>query len=152
MAPRKTSTAAVKPSPIREINPKDMRNYDENSVLYVRNNTPTTVIWDAALNGQIGTSGLRLTQVGTIESVAQLPIAIARHPQFQKFWRKGKVTVTDDPSIEHSLEALAEQRVAEEEAAEAETKKLLVENYEVKEISWPGIGGSAAEIAETSNE
>lgn len=92
-----------------EIRPADLRDY--NGPLYVRNNSSTFISFDDN-KGNI----FSLQQKGKDDSIAVLPLEVAKHPGIQKLWRRGDLTVSTDPAIEEEL-TLAETRFLANEAA-----------------------------------
>ena len=118
--------------PSQSIKPSDLRNWD-GSPLYVRNNSFMRIVHDDMRGGE-----LTLGAIGSGEEASVLPLEVAKHPGFQKFWRRGIFTVSTDESIEDEL-FLMEQRAdelarqkAEELAAQFEqnpdAKDLVEEN------------------------
>lgn len=97
------------------IKPSDLRMWDEKVPLYVRNNSLFAITHDDKRGGE-----LSLKHKGSGEESAVLPLEVARHPGFQKIWRRGMVSVSDDPAMEHELllmelreEELRKQKLAE---------------------------------------
>lgn len=97
------------------IKPSDLRNWDEKHTLYVRNNRFIGITHDDRRGGE-----LHLGPKGRGEDSAVLPLEVARHPGFQKMWRGGSISVSDDPAMEHELllmelreEELRKQKLAE---------------------------------------
>lgn len=97
------------------IKPADLRNWNEKVPLYVRNNSLFAITHDDKRGGE-----LSLKHKGSGEESAVLPLEVARHPGFQKIWRRGMVSVSDDPGMEHELllmelreEELRRQKLAE---------------------------------------
>lgn len=117
----------------RTYSPRDITR-DFEGTLYVRNETHTFVSFDDG-SGNI----LKLGQVGATNSIAELPKTVARHPGFQKFWRQGKVTVSDDPEMDEQLE-----KFAHDESERDRTKQFEIQNsiYNPRSqtLEWPGIG------------
>lgn len=89
------------------IRPQDLRNWNEKNTLYVRNNSLNAITHDDQRGGE-----LTLKHRGSGEDTAVLPLEVARHPGFQKIWRRGMVSVSDDPGMEHEL-SLMELRAEE---------------------------------------
>ncbi len=143
--------APAQDAPISVVDPRRVREY-EDAVLYVMNNTHSRVVWDAPpAGGKIAqnNSQLTLTQKGDPESVAILPFEVAKHPAFQRWWRQGKVVVSDDPRIEDSLEAAA-AAAYEREIKDDERANSAIAGWDrntQRELAWPGIGGSAQDYA-----
>jgi hypothetical protein len=116
-APRKTVEEADE-FEIREFQPRDLvGGYD--GQLYVVNNTDTTVRFDT------GTQNLRLEQAGKDGSIQSLPIDLARTPGFQKWWRQGKITVTNDPAREVDLEAYSDAAIELERLQQTKVNGLI---------------------------
>lgn len=109
------TTTEVDDRPPGTIKPSALRNWDEKHTLYVRNNSLYAITHDDKRGGE-----LSLKHKGSGEESAVLPLEVARHPGFQKIWRRGMVTVSDDPGMEHELmlmelreEELRKQKLAE---------------------------------------
>jgi hypothetical protein len=101
-------------SEIKGIKPSDLRKWDD-TPLYVRNNRTWKVVHDDYRGGE-----MTLSQKGGPEPVGVLPLDVAKHPGFQKMWRRGDFTVSTDPAMEDELflmeqrqEQLAAQRALE---------------------------------------
>lgn len=120
---------------VKEFSPRDVRGYE--GTLWVRNNTATTVSFDNGNSKDHVT--LRLEQAGRDGSVSVLPQVVANHPGFQKFWRKGKVTVTDDPEMEIQLEKYSVDEV-EVERLQAINTQAQIFNTQQRAIPMPKIG------------
>ena len=109
-------TVAAQDNGVRGIiKPADLRTWNENIPLYVRNNSLYAITHDDKRGGE-----LSLKHKGSGEESAVLPLEVARHPGFQKIWRRGMVSVSDDPAMEHELllmelreEELRKQKLAE---------------------------------------
>ena len=125
---------AVQSEPrFKNYTPRDLpKDYD--GTLYVRNETDTFVSFDDG-KGNV----MKLRQAGTPDSIRDLPPSVARNPGFQRFWRQGKVTVSDDPDLEIQLE-----KFAFDDAERARTDQFALQqkiyNPRTQELEWPGIG------------
>lgn len=113
--------------------PKTIQDYA--GPLYVRNETPTFVSFDGG--NKVGV--LRLSQAGTDGSVAALSPRIARHPGFSKFWRAGKVTVTNDPDMELELDKYSDHQVELERTQQFQTAQRIY-NPRSQELEFPNMG------------
>jgi hypothetical protein len=81
---------------VQMIRPADLLDYE--GPLFVINKTKTIISHDDG-KGNV----MRIEPVYHRDHVAPLPLAVARHPGFQKLWRTGRVKVTKDPSVEDYL-------------------------------------------------
>lgn len=79
-----------------EITTKDLADY--NGVLYVTNNTKTRISHDDQQGNR-----LLLQPAGVEGSWGILSLHVAKHPGFQKLWRRGAVSVSTEPSEEKSF-------------------------------------------------
>lgn len=113
--------------------PRTLGDYD--GQLYVRNETATFVSFDGGK--KVGT--LQLRQAGTDGSVAPLSPKIARHPGFVRFWRAGKVTVTNDPEMEDVLDKYSTDGVELERIEQLQTG-MKVFNPRTQELEFPNLG------------
>jgi hypothetical protein len=108
-----------------EILPLDLQTYT--GPLYARNNTSAIISFDD--------KGIyfRIGNKGSNEDLVVLPLEAAKHHEFQKLWRTGKVTVTTDPAMEQALilaatssEQLKAGQIASDIMEEPGDKKNLV--------------------------
>ena len=103
-----TSTASSRSEIIR-----DIRNSDK--TYFVRNLT------NERISSSLSEPPLSLGPKGHGEDVAILPKAVLDEPGFQRMWSAGKLTVTDDPSVEDEM---IESAVANQARQDAEMAKL----------------------------
>lgn len=89
-----------------KIKPSDLRKWD-GSPLYVQNNSNMRIVHDDMRGGE-----LTLGHFGSGEETSVLPLDVAKHPGFQRLWRRGVFTVSTDESLEDRL-FLMEQRADE---------------------------------------
>jgi hypothetical protein len=138
-APAKESPAITEEGEVQKeprfqnYSPRDITR-DFEGTLYVRNETHTFVSFDDG-NGNI----LKLGQVGSTESIAELPKNVARHPGFQRFWRQGKVTVSDNPEMDEQLEKFAHDEAERDRTRQFEIETTIY-NPRSQTLEWPGIG------------
>lgn len=100
------------------IKPSDLREW-EGGTLYVRNNSVARIVHDDTGTHAMYGGELTLGHAGSSDCVGVLPLPVAKHPGFQKIWRKGDVTVSTDPAMEDEL-FLMEQRQNEIAVKKAE--------------------------------
>lgn len=102
------------------IKPADLRNWSGDQ-LYVKNNGNETIVFDDMRGAE-----LRLGHNGSGEEAGVLPLDVAKHPGFQKIWRRGKVSVSTDPAMEEEL-FLMEARADEMARRKAEGISSMIE-------------------------
>lgn len=125
--PSLEETEAAQEHEFKIFAPRDVISYE--GPLYVKNVSSTFVSFDDG-KGNILKLGKQRTSDTTDkydseDSIKALPSAIARHPGFQKFWRKGHVVVTDDPDIELELDEFAESDAENDRLQQAFVNGLI---------------------------
>lgn len=98
---------------------------ESDKVWFVKNNTKSHI------SSSFSEPPLSLGPAGKGGDVSILPKAVVDEPGFQHMWRAGKITVTDDPSVE---EEMVESMALAKERRKVEYSKL-VGGAEVEEPS-----------------